>query len=116
MARGSGANLQSKNLLTINKTADEERGKGVHLRVVDWINGDKHYPQLEKREFFKDEQTGEWKMGKAKGLNLADLALIQKNWDAIIAAMNGKSAPVLSKPADTPSQKSESSESPDEEF
>lgn len=82
-------NIESKTLHTVDKNEDAERGRATIIRVVDWITEGKHYPQLEKREFFKDE-GGNWKMGKAKGFNMKDLGKVQDQWDEITKHLGGQ--------------------------
>lgn len=78
--------IESKTLLVLNEGKNDEHGKGIELRVVEWIVEGKHYPQLEKREFFKDDE-GNWKMGKAKGMNDQDFIVVIKNWNKICTLM-----------------------------
>lgn len=86
MARGSGEEVRSEVLATFS---DEiKNGRGTRIRSVDWISGDKHYPQVEKREFFTDEATGQEKIGKAKGFNAQALLVLIKNWPAICQHLN----------------------------
>lgn len=79
--------LTSETLLDLQSNIDEERGKKTQIRVVDWISesekGTKHFPQLEKREFFRAEDSDMWKTGKAKGLNGKDFLLVILNWKRI---------------------------------
>ena len=69
--------IESRLLLSVDKTDVEGRNLTVEIRVVDWIADSKHYPQLEKREFYADQATGEIKTGKAKGFN-------SKNFETIL--------------------------------
>lgn len=82
--------IQSKNLLSVDKKENVERGTVIEIRVVDWIVEGKHYPQLEKREFFTDRDTGELKMGKAKGFTLKDLGIVMDKWGEIMGALGSK--------------------------
>lgn len=82
--------IQSKNLLSVDKKENVERGTVIEMRVVDWIVEGKHYPQLEKREFFTDRDTGELKMGKAKGFTLKDLGIVMDKWGEIMGALGSK--------------------------
>ena len=110
--------VTSETLFDINTVVDDKYGKKMQLRVVDWISEDekgvKHWPQVEKREFFKPEDEGAdyWKMGKAKGLNGKDFLALLANWRKIapligldeqscVAAfeMSEKGAPQAQRPA-----------------
>lgn len=47
----------------------------TEIRVIEWSINGKKYINLEKRDLFRDD-SGEEKMGKAKGFNRKDLELI----------------------------------------
>lgn len=81
--------ISSVVLWTAGRQDFRDGQKGVELRVVDWIVGGKHYPQLEKREMFVGTE-GDWKMGKAKGMSLKDLLFVQDKWGEIMAALGQK--------------------------
>ena len=83
-SNNDAADLTSAVLVVIARSENEN--KGTEIRVVDWIKADKHWPQLEKREFFKDD-VGNWKMGKAKGMNGEDVIVVLKNLDKIMPAL-----------------------------
>lgn len=87
---GGDKNIESKDLLVLNKDVNENRGTTTVLRCVDWISNGKHYPQLEKREFYNDRDTGDLKMGKAKGMTVKDLGIIQDNWAEIMEALGNR--------------------------
>ncbi len=91
-------------LLEISRDTNEQRGTTTIIRVVDWVSGTKHYPQLEKREFFVDGDTGNLKTGKAKGFTLKDLGKVQDAWGEIMVALGNKV------PASDPIPKSNQSE------
>lgn len=59
----------------IYKSAQSERGSHYRIRIVDWETSGNTYRQLEKREFFRNEDGSE-KMGKAKGFNKADWKIV----------------------------------------
>lgn len=85
---GKQKNIDSKTLLVVSKEANEKLMRDTIIRVVDWIVEGKHYPQLEKREFFATE--GGMKMGKAKGFTRKDLIVVQDKWGEIMAALGSK--------------------------
>lgn len=89
-ARGQSKDIQSVTLLEVTRDSNDARGTTTIIRVVDWISNGKHYPQLEKREFFIDGNTGEQKMGKAKGFTRKDLEKVQDAWGEIMAALGNK--------------------------
>lgn len=91
-------NIESKQLYLVTEKKNEQQGRSTMIRVVDWIAEGKHYPQLEKREFFTDDQ-GEWKMGKAKGFTRNDLLLVQDKWGEIMAALGSTLPEDQRKPA-----------------
>ncbi|MBV9080171.1 MAG: hypothetical protein JO102_03515 [Elusimicrobia bacterium] len=63
--------------------SQESRGGANRLRVVRWIvDGKDTGALLEKRNFYMSK-GGEEKMGKAKGLNHADVSFIVDNWKEI---------------------------------
>lgn len=65
----------------------EVRGGSNRLRIVRWIvDGKDTGALLEKRNFFSGKE-GDEKMGKAKGMNLADLTFIVQNWKEIEGLM-----------------------------
>jgi hypothetical protein len=65
----------------------EVRGGSNKMRIVRWIvDGKDTGALLEKRNFFTTKDGGE-KMGKAKGMNLADLNYIVQNWKEIQGLM-----------------------------
>jgi hypothetical protein len=67
-------------------TQDAGRGNN-QLRIVRWIiDGKDTGALLEKRNFFSTKD-GDEKMGKAKGMNLADLNHIIQNWEEIKTLM-----------------------------
>lgn len=82
-------------IINIYDKAENQRGK-KELRTVDWMVDGKHYPQLEKREFFQTDQG--WKNGKAKGFNAQDMAIVQKNWNQIMADLTGQPAQKMAEP------------------
>lgn len=90
--------ISSKELLTLDTKVNEKMGTVVRMRVVDWNIDGKHYPQLEKREFYTD-QDGQEKMGKAKGMSAKDLAIVRDNWDEIMGALGGEIGAPADKPA-----------------
>lgn len=78
-----------------------DRGEGIRgateLRVVRWIvDGKPTQIVIERRERFRKEH-GEVP-GKASGLNLADLLLIEQHMDEIKAFMRGRRIPVAAAP------------------
>ena len=81
-------NIQSEVLLMVSRAEFNDGAKSTEVRVVDWIVDGKHYPQLEKREMYRDD-SGEWKMGKAKGFSRKDLEKVQDAWGEIMAALGG---------------------------
>jgi len=71
--------------------SEKEKGKGlVRLRIVKW---GKYKPVFEKREFWFDaedsENPGKEKLGKAKGLKLEDIEIIEDNLDEIKNFLKG---------------------------
>lgn len=79
--------IQEKVLKVIQRNEGER--SITEIRVISWvIDGKVMAPGLEKREKFKTEE-GE-RSGKAKAFSMADLILIQNNWDEIIAVMQGR--------------------------
>ena len=79
--------IVGKTLLKISSTDEDSRGQHVEVRVVQWIiDGEAKSVKLEKRQFYKDEETGQEMMGKADGFTLKDLATIQPRWKEIVAA------------------------------
>lgn len=77
-------------LCVINTTVKKNGDKEV-LRVVKWQRGS---PMLEKRTFWDD--NGEHKLGKAGGLTLSDLEMIEENWDDVCLALKGKKVEIES--------------------
>lgn len=70
------------------KVLDEKitrRGK-TRIQIVSWNNYD---PVLEKKEFWEDNDGNE-KMGKAKGFNNEDMAIISDNLDEIEKLLDKK--------------------------
>jgi len=96
--RGEAKDIQSVTLLEVDRDTNDARGTTTIIRVVDWISGGKHYPQLEKREFFIDGNSGEQKMGKAKGFTRKNLEKVQDAWGEIMAALGNKTAESQQKP------------------
>lgn len=92
-------------LRELKKKVNETRGTSLVLRTVDWIIDGKHYKKLENRELFTDQNSGEEKMGKAKGMDLADMDIIMDNWGEIRSDLGDKvpsvSAPKAEAPAST---------------
>ena len=78
------SDITSQVLLVVSRKESERNG--IEIRCIDWIKGEKHYPQLEKREFFRSE-TG-WKIGKAKGFNREDLLSVFGSLDRIAPALH----------------------------
>ena len=64
-----------------DETTDNSK---MELRVVSWNDG---APKLEKRRYFKDKETNEWKLGKLTGLDKGDLEKIFENKDEIAKLM-----------------------------
>ena len=62
----------------------QEAGRGSNqLRIVRWIvDGKDTGALLEKRNFYTTKD-GEERMGKAKGMNRADLNYIVQNWNEL---------------------------------
>lgn len=94
-------NIESKTLLEIDRQVNDARGVTIIIRVVDWISNGKHYPQLEKREFFIDG-NGDEKMGKAKGFTMKDLGKIQDEWGPITEALGGRLPEQKQRPGGAP--------------
>lgn len=69
------------------KVFEEKKARSgtTRLRAVDWIIDGKHYPLLEKREFF--EKDGQEKIGKAKGMNLNDMLIVKDNFPEILTLL-----------------------------
>lgn len=86
--RQSGDNKKIESVvLKVIKRYEQQSGKGaIEIRVVDWIVEGNHYPKLENREMFLD-QEGEWRIGKSKGFSMKDLMVIQDNWGEIMTLM-----------------------------
>jgi ribosomal protein S28E/S33 len=65
----------------------ESRGGNNQIRIVRWIvDGKDTGALLEKRNFF-GTQDGDSKMGKAKGMNKAEIKFIVENWNDIESLM-----------------------------
>lgn len=93
------ANITGKTLLEL-RTEEPKKGEngkyreGYILRVVQWkktqdgetkkIGG----PQLHKQILYVDEETGEIRQGKQKGLRQQEWQLIKANFDKIDALMD----------------------------
>lgn len=92
------ADIVYKGIHTFQKDMNERGDRAKALWVVEWVvDGTKKYRNLEKREFWKD-QNGEWKLGKSKGLNLKDMILLtsDENFTTLMRAL-GSSLPEHSK-------------------
>lgn len=92
------------------KNESQERGSKSELRTVDWVINGKHYVKTEFREFFVSQDSGEWKMGKAKGLSYDNFVMLEKNWPELMRLHGSKlmehqkanGAPAQSAPAAPP--------------
>jgi hypothetical protein len=70
----------------------EFKGGVVKYWTVRWhYNGKPLDPVFEKRDFYQTDSG--LRMGKAKGLNLADLKWLTENWDSVVASITGGPAP-----------------------
>jgi len=72
------------------------------LQVVTWGRGK---PQLAKQELYED-QNGQIKAGKIKGLTLEDLELVKANWKSVQAALQGQVLEDGDVPESTPAPRS----------
>lgn len=72
MPRNNDINLERRVVIELLRV-ENKRGY-VQIAVVDWV-GEKSYRLLEKREFFNVDGGGA-KMGKAKGFNRSEFALL----------------------------------------
>jgi hypothetical protein len=82
--------IKEKILWVIQSTENQKGGGGTDLRVIQWIiDGKPSKPALEKRDWYQDEQ-GDRKLGKAKGMTAGDFYLIIKNLRAIAKLLEVK--------------------------
>ena len=66
----------------------ESRGGNNQIRIVRWIvDGKDTGALLEKRNFFGSQEGGDAKMGKAKGMNKAEIKFLVENWNEIETLM-----------------------------
>lgn len=61
---------------------DGEHASHTELRIVCWNDGS---PVFEKRQFFKDKETGKLTAGKCRGLNPDEVRFIKDRFDEIMA-------------------------------
>jgi len=59
----------------------------MELRIVSWNDG---APKLEKRRYYKDRETNQWKVGKLTGLDKDDLDKILAVKDEVLQLMGRK--------------------------
>lgn len=90
MAYGKKNNGDRKNIeereLKVYQKSENKMGE-TRLRLVSWvIDGKILDPMFEKRAFSVN-QDGNVRMGKAKGMTLADIQFVQQNIAAIISDM-----------------------------
>lgn len=83
-------NIECIVLKVWTKSENQERGARSELRTVDWVINGKHYIKTEFREFFVSQDSGEWKMGKAKGFSHENLMLLEKNWPELMRLHGSK--------------------------
>lgn len=74
------ADIKEKVLWVIESRKSEKSSGGTDLRIVQWIiDGKPQKAMLEKRDWYLDADSGDRKIGKAKGMNAFDLAKILVN-------------------------------------
>ncbi len=90
--------IKSETLWSAGKVEFQDGQKANEIRVVDWIVNGKHYPKLEKRDFFMGD-GGEWKLGKSSGFSLKDInEVLLPNWDEIMRAFGANFATPATSP------------------
>lgn len=86
MPRDSGKTFEEK-VLKVIAEATNDRGGGTVMRVMSWIvDGKVGKPQIDKRDWWQDE-NGQRRIGKAKGITAFDLLTILRNLTEVAQAL-----------------------------
>lgn len=86
-SQAKGAKIFAKDLLVINETQADDRGRSSKLRVVQWTtNGKKGKPKLEKRRFFKSEK-GTNLTGDVLPLTFEDVKALEPRMPKVLEVM-----------------------------
>jgi hypothetical protein len=83
MASKLGEIKGSRTLLSIDKSTEDEKGRWVEIRVVEWVFENGTSRKLEKREFFR-AMNGKEMTGKVQGLGPLDIEKIRPRLDEVV--------------------------------